>query len=110
MSLTKILAKNLRVLRDLRGRVGQLELANRIGVSRRTIARLESAEIADPGVAQVRALAETLRVPIELLIERSLVPVVVPLPAEVRERLEGPEAAELLRRFVQAADEFTPRQ
>ena len=63
MELTRILATNLRVLRELRGRLGQLELAQRVGVSRRTIARLENAEVADPGVDQVRGLAAALRVP-----------------------------------------------
>ena len=60
MELTRILATNLRVLRELRGRLGQLELAQRVGVSRRTIARLENAEVADPGVDQVRGLAAAL--------------------------------------------------
>jgi transcriptional regulator with XRE-family HTH domain len=55
MDVTKILAANLRVLRELRGKLGQLELGQRVGVSRRTIARLESAEVGDPGVDQVAA-------------------------------------------------------
>ena len=72
MELTRILATNLRVLRELRGRLGQLELAQRVGVSRRTIARLENAEVADPGVDQVRGLAAARRhVPVTRVWDRS---------------------------------------
>jgi len=109
MELTKILATNLRVLRDIRGRLGQLELAQRVGVSRRTIARLENAEVGDPGVEQVRGLAAALRVPFELLVTRRLVAVTIPLPTDVRERLESDEGPELIARIVRAVDE-TPRR
>ncbi len=108
MALTRILATNLRVLRELRGRLGQLELAQRVGVSRRTIARLENAEVGDPGIAQVRGLAAALRVPFELLVTRRLVPVTIPVPVEIRDRLEGDEGVELLARIVRTIDE-TPR-
>ncbi|HJK95294.1 MAG TPA: helix-turn-helix transcriptional regulator [Polyangiaceae bacterium LLY-WYZ-15_(1-7)] len=105
MELTRILATNLRVLRELRGRLGQLELAQRVGVSRRTIARLENAEVADPGVDQVRGLAAALRVPFDLLVTRRLVPVTVPVPVDVRDRLEGEDGPELLARIIRAVDE-----
>ncbi|MEO0326447.1 MAG: helix-turn-helix transcriptional regulator [Myxococcota bacterium] len=108
MQLTKTLATNLRVLRELRGRLGQLELAQRVGVSRRTIARLENAEVADPGVDQVRSLAAALRVPFDLLVTRRLVPVTLPVPTDVRDRLEGDEGVALLARIIRAVDE-TPR-
>lgn len=108
MGLTRILATNLRVLRELRGRLGQLELAQRVGVSRRTIARLENAEVADPGVEQVRGLAAALGVPFELLVTRRLVPVTIPLPVEIRDRLESEEGVALLARIVRTIDE-TPR-
>ncbi len=108
MVLTRILATNLRFLRELRGRLGQLELAQRVGVSRRTIARLENAEVADPGVEQVRGLAAALQVPFELLVTRTLVPVTIPVPEEIRDRLESEEGVELLARIVRTIDE-TPR-
>ncbi|MEM9067924.1 MAG: helix-turn-helix transcriptional regulator [Myxococcota bacterium] len=105
MELTRILATNLRVLRELRGRLGQLELAQQVGVSRRTIARLENAEVADPGIDQVRGLAAALKVPFDLLVTRRLVPVTLPVPAEIRDRLEGEEGVELLARIIRAIDE-----
>ena len=109
MDVTKILAANLRVLRELRGKLGQLELGQRVGVSRRTIARLESAEVGDPGVDQVRGLADALSVPFDLLVTRRLVPVTLPVPTDVRERLQSDEAAELLAKIVRVIDE-TPRR
>ena len=105
MQLTKILATNLRVLRELRGRLGQLELAQRVGVSRRTIARLENAEVADPGVEQVRALAGELGVTFDLLVTRQLISTTLPLPLEQSQRLEGPEGPELIARIVRTLDE-----
>ena len=105
MQLTKILATNLRILRELRGRLGQLELAQRVGVSRRTIARLENSEVADPGVEQVRALATELGVPFDLLVTRQLIAVTLPLPSEFRERLAGPGGPALIARIVRALDE-----
>lgn len=110
MELTRILATNLRVLRELRDRLGQLELADRVGVSRRTIARLENAEIADPGVEQVRGIAHALAVPFELIISRRLVCVTLPLPFDIRERLESEEGPELLARMVRAVDEAPRRR
>ncbi len=109
MQLTKILATNLRVLRELRGRLGQLELAERVGVSRRTIARLENAEVADPGIEQVRALASELGVPFDLLVTRKLMPVTLPMPSEIRDRLIGPEGPELIAKVVRTLDEHPPR-
>lgn len=109
MSMTRILATNLRVLRDMRGRLGQLDLAERIGVSRRTIARLESAEVTDPGIEQIKSIADALKVPFHLLVSRRLVPVTIPVPVEVRERLESEEGSELLIRMIQAVDD-APRR
>ncbi len=105
MELTRTLATNLRVLRELRGRLGQLELAQKIGVSRRTIARLENAEVADPGVEQLRSLAHALRVPLDLLISRRLVAVSIPVPHDIRDRLEGDEGPSLLAKLVQLVDD-----
>lgn len=103
-----VIAANLRVLRELRGRLGQLDLAQKVGVSRRTIARLENGEVADPGVDQVRSLAAALRVPLQLLVGRRLLPVTLPVPAGVRERLESDEGPELLARIVEMV-ESTPK-
>jgi len=108
MDLPRTLASNLRVLRELRGRMGQLDLAGRVGLSRRTVARLENAEVADPGLVQVRGLAAALNVSMRLLTERRLVQVTLPLPDSLRARLESDEGAELLERMVEAA-ERTPK-
>jgi len=108
MDLPRTLASNLRVLRELRGRMGQLDLAGRVGLSRRTIARLENAEVADPGLVQVRGLAAALNVSMRLLTERRLVQVTLPRPDSRRARLESDEGAELLERMVEAA-ERTPK-
>lgn len=99
-----ILARNLRVLRELRGRIGQLDLAKQIGVSRRTVARLESADVADPGVDQVRRLADSLGVSMELLATRELRAVTLPLPVELAAKLEGKDGAALLDAVVMALE------
>lgn len=93
-----VLAANVRTLRAIR-RLGQQELAGRIGVSRRTIARIEAAQIADPGVDLVRALARALGVELEQLVAEELVAVTLPVPARVRDRLDSPEGARALARF-----------
>ena len=56
MAMVDVISVNLPVLRELSGKMGQLELAERVGVSRRTIARIENAQVGDPGV-DVLALA-----------------------------------------------------
>ncbi len=109
MEWTRILASNLRVLRELRGRLGQADLAARVGISRRTIARLENGEVSDPGVDQIRGLASVLRVPFDVLVERSLVAVTLPLPREIRTRLESDEGPALLARIIRAVDDAPKR-
>ncbi|MEM6954605.1 MAG: helix-turn-helix transcriptional regulator [Myxococcota bacterium] len=105
MAITKILAANLRTLREMHGRLIQQELAQRVGVSRRTIARLENAEVADPGVEHVRSLAAAFSVPFELLLTRRLTPVTLPVPEEHKDRLKGPDGAKLLARLIRALDD-----
>ncbi|MDH5493320.1 MAG: helix-turn-helix domain-containing protein [Myxococcales bacterium] len=100
MSSRSVIAVNLRVLRELRDRMGQLELAERVGVSRRTIARLENAEVADPGIDQVRALAAALGVTLRMLSEQRLVGLSLPLPEDVRARLCSGEGPALLERII----------
>jgi transcriptional regulator with XRE-family HTH domain len=51
--------------------VSQKALADKVGVSWKTIARLESNEIADPGIRLLNNCALTLSVTLESLIERS---------------------------------------
>ena len=60
MAAIDVISANLPILRELRNRIGQLELADRVGVSRRTIARLEKAEVADPGVDLMSRIATEL--------------------------------------------------
>ena len=61
MAPIDVISANLPILRELRNRIGQLELAQRVDVSRRTIARLENAEVADPGVDLMRRIAKRAR-------------------------------------------------
>ncbi len=105
MNIRDILALNLRVLRELHG-LGQLELAERVGVSRRTIARLESAEIADPGVEQVHMLARALRVTPAMLTTTRLAPVSLALPVSVRAKLESDRGPELCARIAQLVSDL----
>lgn len=101
-----VIAANLRILRELRSRLGQLELAERVGVSRRTIARLENGEVADPGIDQVRSLAAALGVTAELLSTRRLRAVSLPLPLEVAARIESEEGPELLEAIVRTVERW----
>ncbi len=94
----EVLAGNLRVLRELRG-LSQLELAEKVGVSRRTVARLEAGDIADPGVEQVRSLARELGVTLPTLIDERLTLVRLPLP-ESKAQLVDPEALERMLRSL----------
>jgi transcriptional regulator with XRE-family HTH domain len=94
-----VIASNLRTLREIR-RLGQQELAERVGLSRRTIARLENAEVADPGIEQVSALAAALGVTVELLTRHVLVAVRIPVPEAMRDRLDSPEGPALLERVA----------
>ena len=110
MGTIDVIAANLRVLRDLRKRMGQLELAERVGLSRRTIARLENAEVADPGVEQVRGLAHALGVTLSLLTERRLVPMTIPVPESVRQRLSGEEGPALLEKLIRLVEETPPEK
>ncbi len=102
MATRDVIARNLRTLRDLRG-LSQLELAQRVGVSRRTVARLEAAEIADPGIDQMREMARVLGVTVEMLAEQRLVALEVPLPEDVRDLLTGEQGAAVLADMCRAA-------
>lgn len=95
MATRDLIAKNLRTLRDLRG-LSQLELAQRVGISRRTVARLEAAEIADPGIDQMRDMARVLGVTVEMMCEQKLVALDIPVPEEVRDLLGGEDGAAVL--------------
>ncbi len=97
------IAENLPVLREICGRIGQLELAQQVGVSRRTIARLEAGEVADPGVEQLQRIARVLGVTLELLAEQPLVPLTIAVPKHVRDRLGQKDGAKVLARMIDAA-------
>lgn len=102
MAIRDVIARNLRTLRDLRG-LSQLELAQRVGVSRRTVARLEAAEIADPGVEQMQAMARVLGVTVEMMCEHRLAPAEVPLPEDIRDLLLSDRGAHILAEMCRAA-------
>ena len=106
MAAIHVISANLPILRELRNRIGQLELAQRVGVSRRTIARLENAEVADPGVDLMSRIASELGVTLSLVTESRLQAMTLALPEEICDRLASAGGPELLETMVRAA---TPR-
>lgn len=103
MAITDVISANLPILRELRNRMGQLELAERVGVSRRTIARLENAEVADPGVDLITRIGRELHVSLSLLIDAKIRAVELALPADVCDRLASSEGPEVLDAMIWAA-------
>jgi len=102
MASRDLIARNLRTLRDLRG-LSQHELAERVGVSRRTVARLEAGEIADPGIDQIRAMARVLGVDVTTMCEQRLVPLELAVPEDIRELLTSENGAAILEEMCRAA-------
>ncbi|MFW6051213.1 MAG: helix-turn-helix domain-containing protein [Myxococcota bacterium] len=94
-----LIAENIRTLRKLR-ELPQQELADKVGVSPRTLARLEHGEVADPGIGQVQALAQVLGVTVDWLSSEKLTPVRLAVPQRVAEVLEGPRGPRLLARMI----------
>ena len=103
MALIDVISANLPILRELRNRMGQLGLAQRVGVSRRTIARLENAEVADPGVDLMGRIGKELGVSVALLTECELQEITVALPEDVCKKLASKQAPEVLDAMVRAA-------
>jgi transcriptional regulator with XRE-family HTH domain len=103
MAAIDVISANLPILRELRNRIGQLDLAERVAVSRRTIARLENAEVADPGVELMARIAEELGVTLSLVTESKLRAVTLALPEDVCERLGSAEGPEIVDAMVRAA-------
>ena len=103
MPAIDVISANLPILRELRNRIGQLDLADRVGVSRRTIARLENAEVADPGVDLMTRIAGELGVTLSLVTQSKLRAVTLALPEDVCDRLGSGEGAEILDVMVRAA-------
>ncbi|MGB3050695.1 MAG: helix-turn-helix transcriptional regulator [Polyangiales bacterium] len=103
MASVDVISANLPVLRELRGRIGQLELAQRVGVSRRTIARLENAEVADPGIDLMGRIGRELGVTLPVLTERTLQVVTLALPDDVCTLLASPQGPQILEAMIRAA-------
>ena len=95
MSTNDVIAANLRTLRKVRG-WSQPELAARVGISPRTIARLEAAQVADPSINHVRDLARALGVTVDMLSESTLEPLTIAVPVRLKELLETPEGLAML--------------
>jgi len=110
MAAIHVISANIPILRELRNRIGQLELAQRVGVSRRTIARLENAEVADPGVDLMSRIASELGVTLSLVTESKLQAMTLALPEDVCERLRTTEGPEILEAMVRAARHPPNRQ
>ena len=103
MASIDVISANLPILRELRDRIGQHDLAERVGVSRRTIARLESGEVADPGVDLMRRIANELGVSLAHLIETRIRAVTLPLPEDICARLESEDASVVLEAMISSA-------
>ena len=95
MSTKDVIAANLRTLRKVRG-LSQPELAAKVGISPRTIARLEAAQVADPSINHVRDLARALGVTVDLLSESELQPLTIAVPVRLKQVLDTPEGMSLL--------------
>jgi transcriptional regulator with XRE-family HTH domain len=99
MSTKDVIAANLRTLRKVRG-LSQPELAAKVGISPRTIARLEAAQVADPSINHVRELARALGVTVDLLSECALEPLTIAVPVKLRDVLDTPEGLALLSELL----------
>lgn len=99
MSTKDVIAANLRTLRKVRG-LSQPELAAKVGISPRTIARLEGAQVADPSINHVRDLARALGVTVDLLSETALEPLTIAVPVKLKDVLETPEGLTLLSELL----------
>jgi len=99
MSTKDVIAVNLRTLRKVRG-LSQPELAAKVGVSPRTIARLEAAQVADPSINHVRDLARALGVTVDLLSESALEPLTIAVPVRLKDVLDTPEGLSLLSELL----------
>jgi transcriptional regulator with XRE-family HTH domain len=99
MSTKDVIAANLRTLRKVRG-WSQPELASKVGISPRTIARLEAAQVADPSINHVRDLARALGVTVDLLSETALEPLTIAVPTRLKTVLDTPEGMALLSELL----------
>jgi len=99
MSTKDVIAANLRTLRKVRG-LSQPELAAKVGISPRTVARLEAAQVADPSINHVRDLARALGVTVDLLSETALEPLTIAVPVKLKDVLETPEGLTLLSELL----------
>ena len=99
MSTNDVIAANLRTLRKVRG-LSQPELAAKVGISPRTIARLEAAQVADPSINHVRDLARALGVTVDLLSESALQPLTIAVPVKIKDVLDTPEGLALLSELL----------
>lgn len=103
MSTVNVISVNLPILRELCDRMGQLALAQKVGVSRRTIARIEKAEVADPGVDLMTRIGSELGVTLPVLTERTLRAVTLALPEDVCTLLASPQGPQTLEAMIRAA-------
>ncbi len=103
MPAIDVISANLPILRELRERIGQLELAGRVGVSRRTIARLENAEVTDPGVDLMARIGRELGVSLGVLTECEVEAAMIPLPKDVCAKLKSDEGPKVLDAMIRAA-------
>jgi transcriptional regulator with XRE-family HTH domain len=103
MAVINVISANLPILRELRDRIGQLELAERVGVSRRTIARLENAEVNDPGVDLLSRIGKELGVSLAVLTGTEVKATTLALPKDVCTLLASEDGPEVLDAMVRAA-------
>ncbi|MGB5704553.1 MAG: helix-turn-helix transcriptional regulator [Polyangiales bacterium] len=103
MAVIDVISANLPILRELRDRIGQLELAERVGVSRRTIARLENAEVTDPGVDLMARIGKELGVSLAVLTDGEVESVAIGLPKDVSGLLASNDGPAVLDAMIRAA-------
>lgn len=93
------LAHNIKVLRELRS-LSQSQLAKKVGVSLRTISRLEGADVADPGLLTVRSIADALSACPEMMVASRLKLITLALPESACDRLESRSKLDLERKIA----------
>lgn len=94
-----------RVLRQRRSerQISQDTLAERSGIARATISRIENGEIENPGIVTITAICKALRLDVDALLERAGLVVVRPSKSRNKEAQRLKKLLERLRSAVEGA-------
>lgn len=98
--MSKIFNERLREIMEIRGRTGQ-DIADAIGMERKTVIRMRNEPKYDPRLSVVEALADDLGVPVAWLLGRDHEAKVVVLKKTetIRETVEVPVEVPVHRKF-----------